>query len=385
MQLVSKILIYIRNKINEGLLEVSYDNQKKILTNLGTPKDIFERSYFQYKCQMTVFTLIDIFVLNLISIVPLIILLLKRKSVNDINNEYDTAFITAGVSSDILPEELISKTNQIIEFQSKGKSKLSKSDKNYIFKNILKSYWYSPYFVYKVSSKIGRYSVILDSFAVSNITTYLEFSFASSILTDYCRSRNVKHINVMHGEKLFNIRDSYIEFDEFYVWDEYYMKLFQEMQANVVSYKIELPRSITSIKIKSNNLTNNATYYLAYETNEELTSIKENLKSLDSIFDKIIIRYHPRYADKNLIMELFKNFEIEDPREVKIEDSFNRTNYIISLYSTVLFQAHKLGKKIIIDDISKPEKLKKLSDLKYMMLNEPHLLLSDMIREKSKK
>lgn len=60
------------------------------------------------------------------------------------------------------------------------------------------------------------------------IVVHNEYSFTSSILTAYCETRNVLHINVMHGEKMYYIRDSYFRYDRCYVWDAYYRDLLSQ-------------------------------------------------------------------------------------------------------------------------------------------------------------
>ena len=53
-----------------------------------------------------------------------------------------------------------------------------------------------------------------------------EYSYTSSFLTEYCHRLGVEHIDIMHGEKLYFIRDTFFCFDRCYVWDGYYRDLF---------------------------------------------------------------------------------------------------------------------------------------------------------------
>ena len=61
---------------------------------------------------------------------------------------------------------------------------------------------YQPYFVFKAIMQIAAYSTRITKYQPERIITHAEFSFCSSLLTDYCHHRRVKLINVQHGEKL---------------------------------------------------------------------------------------------------------------------------------------------------------------------------------------
>ena len=58
-----------------------------------------------------------------------------------------------------------------------------------------------------------------------------EYSYTSSFLTEYCHRLGVEHIDIMHGEKLYFIRDTFFCFDRCYVWDGYYRDLFCQLRA----------------------------------------------------------------------------------------------------------------------------------------------------------
>ena len=68
---------------------------------------------------------------------------------------------------------------------------------------------YTAIFSLKVTIKVAGYSFMITKYQSKAIVVHNEYSFTSSILTAYCETRNVLHINVMHGEKMYYIRDSY--------------------------------------------------------------------------------------------------------------------------------------------------------------------------------
>jgi hypothetical protein len=97
---------------------------------------------------------------------------------------------------------------------------------------------------------------------------------------------------------------------------------------------------------------------------------------------QIVIRYHPHYSELfpiSLIYDIFHEFVIEDPKAVSLIESLSRTEFVVSLYSSVLYQAYLSGKSIVMDDISFPDKYKKLKDFDYIIFKKDHINLSKFI------
>ena len=112
-----------------------------------------------------------------------------------------------------------------------------------------------------------------------------------------------------------------------------------------------------------------------------LKTISDNMKSLKRQGFNISIRPHPRYSDIDVIHFLFEGMNIENVKEVSIEESLLRTKAAISLYSTVLNQAYHSGITVVIDDISNTEAFRKLKELRYVMLMLEHSALSELMEE----
>ena len=79
---------------------------------------------------------------------------------------------------------------------------------------------------------------IFNEYTPKDLYVSAEYSFTSSILTAYCERNRVRHINVMHGEKTFFIREAFSRFHIFYVWDDFYIKLFHQLRANRTEYVV---------------------------------------------------------------------------------------------------------------------------------------------------
>ena len=69
----------------------------------------------------------------------------------------------------------------------------------------------------------------------------------------------------------------------------------------------------------------------------------------------------------------------ENPKDISIFDSINKTDKIVSRFSTVLFQAYSMNKKIVIDNVSDIEQYNKLKEVGYIMIEKEHELLSDIL------
>lgn len=93
---------------------------------------------------------------------------------------------------------------------------------------------------------------------------------------------------------------------------------------------------------------------------------------------KVIIRPHPSQIEE-ILKEYNKIDYIENPKDISIFDSINKTDKIVSRFSTVLFQAYSMNKKIVIDNVSDIEQYNKLKEVGYIMIEKEHELLSDIL------
>jgi hypothetical protein len=381
------LLIKFYTKKKKSFFDMSYITQKEILDKFNEPQSLIERSFFQYSCQMLSLPLWLRIFQNLSAIFLLPYFFIKpykrpqKPSKTYVRN--NAVFLREGVNIGIIPESLRNEYEMIYESPIKDKIVLGFNDKKFFLKNVVR-YWFAPFFCLKILLKIGIYSKNIYIYKPVAIITHNEVSFSSSFLTLYCKNIGVKHINVMHGEKLFNIHDSFVQFDRFYVWDKHYVDLFIQLRANKDQFKIELPNSVKINIYQDNECKYDYTYYLARKSIKSFLEIKRSLLLLGIPSSRICIRYHPRSCYKEQIFKTFNEFHIEDPIQVSLEKSIAQTRNIVSLFSTVLFQAYQSGKNIIIDDLSEPEKYQQLRDLKYIMINKPHHRLSKLVYKLNK-
>jgi hypothetical protein len=360
----------------------SIEEQKKLLNGIKEPNGLFGRSYCQYTCQMSQIPVWVEALLNLLSFFLFPFYMIRycdNSTYNHKNHKDNTAvFFDAGETENIIPLALKKEFSNIIVSPYNGNMLIGNEEKQ-IIKQLTRKYKLRPYFYTKCMLKIGIYAYQIRNHNPQAIITASEDSFTVSVLTEYCRYLGIKHINVMHGEKFFNIRDSFVEFDRYYVWDQHYIDLLVELRASKEQFIIESPTNLFTFKKDNNVYKYEYTYYLGAESESDLLKIRENLINLKLPKSELCIRYHPRYSDEKLVSRIFSEFGIENPQEVPINTSIAQTRHIVSLYSTVLYQAYKGGKEIIIDDVTDPTKYIQLRDLEYIMIKKPHIRLSEII------
>lgn len=363
----------------DAVFSYPVEKQKKYLNNLKEPKNNFERSYNQYCCQMKLNGKIITILLNFMSIPILIYFLIKKGNSIEEKESCEAIFISEGISDNVIPDELKREFKTWSVVNNSGES-FTEEDKKY-FRNLAKKYPLSWHFLLKNLIKIRLYSYIIQVYQPEIIVVCSEYSFTSSLLTDYCHYKSIDHINVMHGEKLYYMRDSFFKFDRCYVWSVEYIKLFKSLRADKNQFITAIPRSLLFEK-KYQNIEKKVdyTYYLGAENEETLDCIFNCMDLLVQQGNIVRLRPHPRYSNLKKIYGEQHLFEIEEIEKIPIEQSVMATKNAVSLYSTVLRQAYYNGINVIIDDISNTFYYNKLIELNYVLLKKSHQLLSMILK-----
>ena len=390
--MIIKQLRKLHLKINQKKMSVfmlTYEKQKKILSEYSEPTSMMERSFYQKKCQDKINGKIQTILYDIISMILFYPILLKLYIISDADNlqvnKADAVSLYDFDEKKLLPDSIKKEYRRII-YKDDISGCLDTTDIKFIKKIIFK-YPFSFYFLIKNTIRIAMYSRLIKLYNPKAIISYAEYSFTSSVLTEYCRTKGVKHINIMHGEKLYNIRDSFFEFDLFYVWDKHYVDLFRKLRANGNQFILYSPECLTfRNSLIKKNIANivDFKYYLAHPGKRDLKIIAESLRILSDKGYKIKVRPHPLLLDIDLILTYFNEDEIELAKDVTIEDSILNTNYVIAEYSTVLNQGFNSLKEIVIDDVTNPDNYEKLRELHYIMINKPHIKLSEIIKSEIK-
>ena len=343
-----------------SFLKIDRAEQEKILNSVVqnlSNLNYINRSFAQYKCQMWLLKKPNKVILNIGSFIiffPTITFLLLNgcfvlilanceSFFNRHNLKKSNFAVFFGVEKKRIPESLTKDYNKIVRiypnFALDFKTLIFLVSKVYV------KFFLHPYFCLKNTIKVSLYNANMLFIKPKAFIMTSEYSFTSSILTYYCEINNCKHINIMHGEKLFDIRDSFFKFHKCYVWHEHYCNLFKKLGADENQFVVELPRFMkigqTNLSVPNKeNQKNIFKYYLqGDETKEQLYQLLKVLDSLSENFH-IIVRPHPIWSKRNELNVLSKKFEIENPDDITILDSLLTTDFICSLYSTVLFQGY---------------------------------------------
>lgn len=369
------------NKGNKGLFDYPLDVQYIYMDSLGEPINDFDRSYKQFLCQNFFVAKWKKTILDIISffLIPFLIIFLFIKNLG-VRYVHDVDAIEEDHHmEEVVPQIL--KEKYVINTKAWHSGLcLSYKDLSYIFKHIIG--WRHPYFIFKTIIKIATYSACIKRYPPKAIIINGEYSFSSSILTNYCHTRNVKHINVMHGEKLCFIRDSFFHFDECYVWSHHYIDMFIRQKAEPSQFIIAVPESLS---FDCNQYINPSTYadykyYLAIYTEKEIKSIVHSLSYLKQKGNTIKYRIHPRYSDVNLLRKYVNEDEIEYPSKVSIFESISNMQYAIGSYTTVLLQAFFSKKGVILDDVTYLKRYYQLKDYGYFLSTMNVDRLSELIK-----
>jgi len=365
------------------LFDVPMARQKAILEGLPEPKDLLKRAYAQYRCQMMLERPIlrAGYQLAAMLLLPVYRRQLLRRPASRKEETADAVFAFGGPDT-ILPCSLRQEypgIRQVRDFQNA--LFLTREDCSFL-RELARRYPTAFYFRFKCMAKLAMYRSLYETYRPKAIIVSEEYSYTSSFLTEYCHRLGVEHINVMHGEKLYYIRDSFFCFDRCYVWDECYRRLFCDLRTEPMQFRVELPPSMLPWEKPSTPPEVDLTYYLQAEPTEQRMQIAAALHTLQARGMVIAVRPHPLYCDDTLL-EIFSGFTLEMPGNCSIEQSILRTKCAVSLYSTVLLQASINGVAVVIDDLTAPERFAQLKSLRYIMLDKPHGLLSALLQEES--
>lgn len=353
--------------------------QREFLERLPSPKDDWERSYLQYRCQRFLQGGFWSFAANCAAalLLPVYWFSLRERNA-PLSQSCGAALLFAG-SSNIVPRSLWEEYDivQMKDFQNH--MRLDREDRVYL-RALRRRYPFAFYFRFKCMVKVAMYSAAIARCHPEAIICSEEYSFTSSLLTDYCRRCHVKHINFQHGVKIIFIREAFFHFDQCYLWDQHSVDLMKLLHAEPGQFLIERPPCLCLKGMTTGLERVDYTYYLQVPSPMELERVMNSLTVLRDWGVKIAVRPHPLHID--MVKSLYQDstgFLLEDPRDVPIEQSLLRTNCAISPSSAVLIQAAYNDIPIVIDDISIPGLYEDLCERKYVCAMMQHKKLSELL------
>lgn len=374
---MKKLLVQKYKMLKQSFVSINWDSTWKeeaiVLEELKRKRDKKGNSFiydsiFQFKAQVHGVSVLKIFILNVISIFSITYLLFKAifKSNSKSDSTYDGGFY---FSLDTVPLEL--KNNHSIINLDFNHFHLSKEDAYYLGKILLKVNFNLILF----STVLFR--ILLTSYAkkqynVKFILCDMEYSAASGILRDYCHKNDIELYNIMHGEKVLTLRDSFCSFDRFYVWSTEYKSMFEQLHANT-SFIIYNPWKAIKLSEQENikDVSGKICYiFKGVMSNEEIDKLQEVFDLLAEKNYEIYAKDHPRQAR---VSHNFHNINVIDPKTPFL-DILDDYEFFISQYSTILSQCYYCDKAFYIDDISDAEMVLKLKERGYVLSNSEFLL-----------
>ena len=373
-----KILLFLQHG-DKSIFDIPVSKQQAYLNSLGAPKDDIDRGYKQYLCQNFFVPGWKVWLFNILAafMFPLILLYYLVKGRFLVRGEHVDCIIERKGMDEVVPTEVWQKYNPDNSHWQEGSS-LCFSDLTFILK-IIKRATRHPYFVLKATMNVVMYSDMIRRHSPMVMIQFGEFSFSSSILTAYCHRNDIKHIDIMHGEKLFFIGDAFFHYDECYVWDEHYIKLFRELKAEPTQFIVALPESlhINITKHINKDAYADYKYYLAVASESEIKGVVDSMQFAKRNGKKVKFRPHPRYTDINLLRKYVNEDEIEDYKKIGILESISNLEYAVGSYTTVLSQAYFSGKNVVLDDVTFQSEHDMLKSLKYILSSKETIRLSD--------
>lgn len=366
---------------SQTIFSVPVDRQRRFLEQIPQPQDDWARSYAQYRCQCFLMKRGVPLLLNCAAMVmlPVYTRKLRRQTPPAPSEKTGSALLFFGGSERIVPDSLRREFEIVPDRDFQQHLLLTAEDLHYLGR-LRKRYPLSFYFRFKCMAKIAMYRSAVTCCSPKAVICSEEYSFTSSLLTDYCRMLGVEHINIMHGEKLYYIRDSFFRFDRCYVWDNHYAELFRDMRAAPEQFRVEVPPSLRLEKGEPVSDRVDFTYYLGNETTEQVICIIRSLAALQARGYRTAIRPHPVYhAHSEFLFQDAQGLIVEKANEFPIEESLWRTGHVVSLYSTVLLQGIFNGIPVLIDDLTDPPHYQQLKQMRFLAMEQPHTLLSQWI------
>lgn len=343
--------------------------QKKYINRFKTQESYFDRSYCQYKCQRYFFGYGRFIFLNILSIFLNFILIFKKNIIVKNKKKADGVFFD-GKPNNILPYKYYI---QQIENVNINKYYLFDENVRVFLKKISLKFKLRPYFYFKAKNKISCLNGLIKTFDCDVFISSSEYSFVSSLMTLFAEKNGCMLVNVMHGEKIFDIASSFNRYSEYYVWDPHYLDILKETKVYMETVKVELPYILLNDIKKAPCV--DFIYYLQNQTRKEAKLILNKLRYLKKQNYIVMVRYHPLFKNRKL-MKIFHEIAIDDSENIFL--SLEKTKVVISQFSSVLFQGYVCKKQICIDDISNPKFYNKLKKLQYIMIQKADKLLSDI-------
>lgn len=278
---------------NDILYPSNLEKQRAFLNSFPRPIHDEDRAYYQYRCTMYRLNPIKRFFLSIGGLVTYNRYLsrMKNRKLSFVKKS-DAVYMDGGSGEKILPSKVKEEFNTICSVDFDIPMALTDKDLDFL-NTVYGRYKFNFYYKLKIMMKIGMYRSIITKYRPKAIISYTESSFASSIATEFCEINGVENINIMHGERLFNLKTSFVRFSRFYVWDEEYRSLMIKLRCSEEQFIIDKPEYLVK-PLPQYPEKFFITYYLEDENSSILRQIYAVLEKFKCAGLNYCVRPHPR-------------------------------------------------------------------------------------------
>ena len=277
---------------------VSRQEQESILNGMDEPNDLIDRSYKQFRCQYLLMGREK----HLYQFGSFFVLKLKKLRIKTCTEEENTkkglVCVLGGINKNLVPKQLLDKYKDVSFCVEYEHSIITESDIIWFNQNIASRYPKEWLFQLKIFLRMTQYRFLIETYHPKAIAIHDEYSCSSSAMTAFCNINHVEHIDFMHGEKLWYIRDSFFEFNECYVWNEHYISMFRSLRAAPQQFIIDLPPVFSERPDVIYEDIVDFCYYLGEESQQEIITIFDFLSKLKQNEFSVRVRPHHRYTNK---------------------------------------------------------------------------------------
>ena len=365
------------------------EQQRAFLASFAEPKDDFERSYYKYQCFFE-YCYYDrkwqkvIYNIGAMIVLPFVRWKFKKKQVTPYGKPADAVIenVPRLPNADVIPEELKAKYTNVYDLTeiNYGECYLDETADN-ICKELKHRYFWHFYFRLIVMIKMALFNSYIERYSPKAIVFYsIEREFSGPLQTYLCEQKGVRYEAFMHGDYLYSVCFAFMRFSAYYTWDEAYNRMFEELRCQfpMTTYVPEKLKGIAE-KLDEHDCKYFMTYYFSDETRKCAEVVRDIFDEFRKAGLRCKLRPHPRFSDMEMLGDVFRDYEIEKPREYSLASSITETLYTVGLNTTVLSQAYFSGKTVVIDDMTMPAQYQELADKGYIMMNRPHLCLSEVL------
>lgn len=368
---------YFEPKRNLEVIHQAYQEVfgAKPMSGIGAEasrSELLKRSFAQYLCQQKLVdrsTRLVTTVACLGALFPLLVGLLVKAALNwferlfKVHQSVETViYAYTDHYKNLIPQRLLERP-AVILFQRQYQ--LTARDIVYVISlcSALPTSFLHPVFLFKVFLHISAYSWAISRYRPKMVVDIHERSCSVSAVTAYCRDHQVRHVNIMHGERAPIAAYAFIVFDTFYVWGSYYARMFQTLLAPPDQFTVvgnPVHKRLYQQRYQPRPSEKTAVIYYEYVLSKPVyrALVRRLVKKLLPGWNVIIRMRPPAKYEPDLRKEFLGDLleessvgdrliQVQDSRVVNILDCISNSDLAIAVYSTALMDAWIAGRKVI--------------------------------------